>query len=148
MVIVQKTDFKAGFWKAFSDRSNRTCATIFDFFDNWKDLGLADIDKVIAAYKKFNMEFGYRYRSGAERFNCVAAPKKFDAAKKEFVTLAELFSNFGTVGGGTQVDFNEEFYNRNKKFNAGSLATGSTIAAPKVAVGRVYIVPERFKISK
>ena len=148
LVVVQKTDFKSGFWKAFSDTSKRNCATIFDLFDNWKDLGLADLDKVIASYKKFNMEFGYRYRSGAESFTCVAAPTLFDSAKKEFRTIDELFDNFGKLGAGTLADYKEEFYNRNKKFNAGALDAGSTIAAPKVKVGNKYIVPERFQVKK
>src|SRR5439155_1060648 len=112
LVVVQKTDFKSGFWKAFSDTSKRSCATIFDLFDNWKDLGLADLDKVIASDKKFNMEFGYRYRSGAESFTCVAAPALFDSAKKEFRTIDELFDNFGKLGAGTLADYKEEFYNR------------------------------------
>lgn len=53
----------------------------------------------------------------------------------------------GSTGGGSSVDYNEEFYNRNKKFNAGSLKVGSTIAVPMAKAGTTYITPERFAIS-
>jgi hypothetical protein len=143
---VHKTDFKNGFWLAFTDRSKRTVRTIFDFFDNWKDLGIPDIEKVVEAFKKFNMQYGYHYLDGAGRFVAVAAPKLFDKAKQTFRTTNELYDNFGKVGKGTLPDYSEEFYNRNKHFNGGSLAVGSTIATPLVTTGKAYIVPERFEI--
>jgi OmpA family/Putative peptidoglycan binding domain len=143
---VHKTNFKDGFWKAFTDRSKRTVRTIFQFYDNWKDLGLKDLDKVKESFKKFNMEFGYNYLDGSDRFTAVASPHNFNKAKKEFKTIDELYNNFGTLGGGTLKDYNEEFYNRNKQFNPGSLASGSKIADPKVSVGKKYITPERFQI--
>jgi hypothetical protein len=145
---VHNIDFKSGFWKALTDTSKRKVNTVYDFFDNWKDLGCPDIDNVIESFKKFNIEFGYKYRDGAGRFTNVGSPKVFDAAKQEFQTIVELHTNLGTTGGGTQTDYNEEFYNRNKQFNSGSLAAGSTIASPKVTGGKKYIVPERFQIKK
>lgn len=143
---VHGTDFKDGFWKAFTDRSKRTVRTIFEFYDNWKDLGLKDLDKVVEAFKKFNMEFGYRYLDGTERYTAVALPKKFDKGKKEFQKIDELHDNFGKLGGGTSSDYNEEFYNRNKHFNAGALGAGSTISNPKTDVGKKYITPDRIQV--
>ena len=134
--------FKDGIWKAFS-RPGKEPQTVFDFFNNWKDLGIAELDKVIAAFKHFQMEFGYEYKL---KFKCVAAPGTFDAGKKEFKTVQELFDNFGTLGGGTISDFREEFFNRNRSFNKGSLGAGSDIQTPKVVVGTTYIVPVRFQI--
>lgn len=145
---VHNTPFKEGFWKAFSDKSKRTVRTIFDFWLTWKELGITDLDKLIESYKTFNLEFGYKYRSGSDMFTAVAAPKKFDAAKKEFTAVDELFKAFGTLGSGSLADYNEEFYNRNKRFNAGSLAGGSKIASPKITVGKAYIVPERIQVTK
>lgn len=140
---VHNTSFKNGFWKAFTDTSKRKARTIFDFFDNWKDLGLANLDKVVESYKKFNMQYGYHYP--ADKFTNVAGPKVYSAASKEFQTLVELHANHGAIGAGTTADYNEEFYNRNKHFNAGALAAGSTIAAPNVTAGSAYIVPDRFE---
>ncbi|MDQ3003193.1 MAG: peptidoglycan-binding protein [Fibrobacterota bacterium] len=138
------TDFKDGFWKAFTDRSLRTCRNIFDFFDNWRDLKLAKLDKVIEAFTDFGMEFGYLYPS--DKFTNVAAPKVFDEAKKEFAAVSELHANKGSLGAGTLVMYNEEFYNRNKQFNGGKLGAGSTIAAPKVKTGKDYIAPVRMQV--
>ena len=45
-----KTDFKNGFWKAFTDRSKRTCRTIFDFYLNWKDLKLPNLADVVESF--------------------------------------------------------------------------------------------------
>ena len=143
---VHNTSFKDGFWKAFSDRSKRTVRTIFDFFDNWKDLGIGNLDKVVESYKKFNMQYGYKYLDGTDKFGAVAAPKKYDLAKKQFEKTAELYEHHGKLGSGTEVDYNEEFYNRNVQFNAGSLAAGSTIATPKVTAGTDYIVPDRMEV--
>ncbi len=145
---VHKTPFKEGFWKVFSDKSKRTVRTIFDFWLSWKELGVADLDKLVESYKKFNLEFGYNYLDGAGRFTAVAAPKKFDKAKKEFTTVDELYNAFGILGSGTLAAYNEEFYNRNKQFNPGSLAGGSKIATPKVTAGKTYIVPERMQVTK
>ncbi len=144
---VHNISFKDGFWKAFSDHSKRKVCTIFDFWQNWKDLGIADLDKVLEAYKKFNMEYGYRYLDGGDRFTAVAAPKGFDKAAKEFRTVDELFAQFGTLGGGTLSDYKEEFYNRNKQFNPSSLRAGSTLSAFNVVAGKTYIVPERFQVT-
>lgn len=143
---VLPTDFKDGFWKAFTDRSKRTCRTIFDFFDNWMDFGLAKPDEVIAAFKDFGMDYGFKYPAG--KFRNVAPPKAFDEAKKEFVSLTELHANKGSLDGGTVAVYHEEFYNRNKFFNPGALGPGSSRANPKVKTGRDYIAPERFKVKK
>jgi hypothetical protein len=145
---VHGVNFKTGFWKALTDFSIRKPNTVFDFFDNWRDLGCPDIDKVIEAFKNFNIEFGYKYKDGAGRFKRVAPPAVIDVPNQKFQTTNELFNQFGTLGAGTEPDYNEEFYNRNKFFNAGSLAAGSTRADPKVATGKAYIVPERFQIKK
>lgn len=153
---VHGINFKKGFWTAFT--ATPRPETIFGFFDNWKAKGCPDIAKVVQAFKSRNMEFGYRYPSGGDRFTAVAAPKSFDSAKKEFRTVDELFTNFGNAAGdnsGTLADYRIEFYNRNKEFNAGSLGAGSkaTVDASNnltitinVAAGRKYIVPRRFKV--
>lgn len=144
---VHGTDFKTGFWKAFSDKSKRKASTIYAFYDNWKDLGLSDLDKVVESFKKFGMEYGYRYRDGSERFKAVAATEAFDEAKKEFTDISELFDQFGKLGSGTEKQYKEEFYNRNKEFNSGALGAGSTPADPKISVGKSYIVPVRFQVT-
>jgi hypothetical protein len=144
---VHAIDFKTGIWKAYTDRTKRTCRTIFDFYDNWKDLNLSSLDKVKESLKHFNMEHGYKYLDGANRFTNVAKPKVYDEPKKEFRTLVELHKHKGSTGGGKSSAYNEEFYNRNKFFNTGSLKAGSTIAAPKTKVGTLYIIPERFTVS-
>ena len=143
---VHGTNFKDGFWKAFTDRTKRTVRTIFEFYDNWKDLGLKDLDKVVEAYKKFNMEFGYNYLDGIERFTAVPSPKNFDKAKKEFQKIDELHDNFGKLGSGTLNDYKEELYNRNKHFNAGALGAGSTKSDPKITVSKKYITPDRIQV--
>ena len=145
---VHGTNFKDGFWKAYTDSSRRSLLnSAFDFFQNWKDLGIADLDKLLEAFKKFNMEFGYKYRSGGDMFTAVGAPKTFNLATQEFRTIDELFTHFGTLGGGTLADYKEEFYNRNKFFNDGTLAAGSTPADPKITIGTKYIVPERIQVT-
>ena len=73
---VHGTSFKFGFWRAFTDSSKRAkINNIFEFFDNWKDLGIADLGKILESFKKFNMEFGYKYLAGADMFTAVAAPR-------------------------------------------------------------------------
>jgi hypothetical protein len=149
-------DFKKGFWTAFTATPNPF--TVFAFFDNWKAKGCPEIAKVVAAYKDRNMEFGYRYPEN-DKFKAVAAPKSFDAAKKEFRTVAELFTAFGNVPGnssGTLAEYENEFYNRNRRLNASALGPGSkvTIAADNVTVtttiklvtGATYIVPRRIRV--
>lgn len=76
----------------------------------------------------------------------MTAPKTYDEAKKEFATIPELHFHKGSLGSGTLVLYDEEFHNRNKHFNKGALAAGSSIAAPKVKAGKGYIVPERFQV--
>ncbi|WNG37358.1 LysM peptidoglycan-binding domain-containing protein [Archangium violaceum] len=141
---VHKVDFKTGFWKAFTTRSKRTVRTIFDLYDNWKELKCPGLDKLKEAYGKFNLEYGYRY---TQRFALVKAPLKFDAKAKKFTKLDELYDAFGKTGGGTLADYKEEFYNRNKQFNAGSIPRGATLTTWTLIDGMSYIVPERFKIS-
>jgi outer membrane protein OmpA-like peptidoglycan-associated protein len=140
------TDFKDGFWKAFTDRSKRTCRSILDFFENWKDLGLPKLDEVVATFKEFGMEFGYLYPD--DKFKNVTAPKSFDEGKKEFATVAELHTHKGSLGAGTATQYKEEFYNRNKYFNHGTLKAGSSKTDPKVADGKNYIAPVRIQIKK
>lgn len=145
------TSFKDSFWKAFEDTSKRSkINNVFDFFYNWKELGIDDLDKLLESYKNFNMEYGYTYMTGAERFTAVAAPKVFDAAKKEFQTIEELFDHFGKLGGNPPAnsdEYKEEFYNRNKFFGGGALDAGSTHTNPIIVVGEKYIIPKRFKLS-
>jgi hypothetical protein len=93
-------------------------------------------------------------------FTAVGAPKSFDAAKKEFRTIDELFANFGNVAGdasGTKLDYEMEFYNLNKLKNSGAMAAGSKAVVTKtkpatvsfiikLTAGKKYIVPRRFQI--
>ncbi|HEV3469729.1 MAG TPA: hypothetical protein VG148_10440 [Pyrinomonadaceae bacterium] len=148
MLKVHKLDFKTGYWKAFTDKSKRAkINNVFEFFDNWKDLKLAGLNLVLESFKRFNMEFGYKYLSGADRFKAVAPPKTFSEAAKEFRTIDELFNHFGTLGGGTLADYKEEFYNRNKFFaGGGAMDTGSSHTNPKVVVNNFYIIPQRFQV--
>lgn len=141
---VQGVDFKT-MWDALIDTSHMTVGTVVDYHDNWKALGLSDLAKLQASYKKFNMEYFYHYRIGGDRFAAVAAPSSYDEAKQEFRTIDELYDAFGKDGSGTLDIYKEEFYNRNLKFNAGSLGAGSSRTDPKIVVGRNYIVPERKK---
>jgi hypothetical protein len=137
-------DFKSGIWKALS-RPGKEPKTVYDFYANWKELKLDGLDKVVAAFKKFNMEFGYEYK---QRFTCVASPKAFDEGKAEFATVQELFDNFGKPGSGTIAQYREEFYNRNRSFNSGSLAAGSKRTDPKVTAGKSYIIPVRIQVKE
>ncbi|MBM3752620.1 MAG: OmpA family protein [Acidobacteria bacterium] len=152
---LQNIPFDKGFFPAYNDK---TTTTIYSFFDNWKAKGLPDIAKVVTAFKSRGMEFGYRFPAGADMFTAVAAPKTFDAAKKEFRTVDELFNAFGKVPGdtaGTKADYEMEFYNRNKSRNAGALGAGSNAAVDasgnlvitiRITAGKKYIVPRRFQI--
>lgn len=90
--------------------------------------------------------YHYLYPDGAERFTKVAAPETSEAHKR-FKKYSDLYDHFGKLGGGASGDYDEEFYNRNKFFNAGALASGSTTTAPKVRDGRQYIVPRRIEAS-
>jgi hypothetical protein len=144
---VHNINFKTGYWKAFTDKTKRTkINNVFEFFDNWKDLGLADLANVLEAFKTFNMEFGYKYQDGVGMFTAVAAPKSFNQVAKEFLTIDELFDKFGKLGAGTLAAYKEEFYNRNKFFNAGKLGAGSSNTDPKITVGQQYIIPVRFQV--
>ena len=58
----------------------------------------------------------------------------------------EIAEAGGSLGAGTSDQYSEEFYNRNKHFNSGALKAGSTLADPKVSVGKNYIAPERFQV--
>jgi hypothetical protein len=145
------TDFKDGFWKAFTDTSKRKCETIFDFYRNWKDLGIANLDKVVESFKKLNMEYGYDY---VERYSCIAQKttlfgaiklNSYSAAKKEFAMVAELHANLGRSG--KSAEYHEEFFNRNKQENAGAMPATSQYNAAKVTVGNSYIAPKTFKVS-
>ena len=150
--------FKPGFWTAVTADPKPT--TIYNFFDNWKAKGCPELAKVLEAYKSRGMEFGFKYPEGADMFTAVAAPKSFDAAKKEFRTVDELFTAFGNVPGnnsGTKAEYEMEFYNRNKRKNAGALGAGSKavtkkdpddslVITIKIVPGNKYIVPRRFQV--
>jgi hypothetical protein len=147
LFAVQKADFKKGFWVAWTDTGKRTVSTSVDFFDNWKELGLKELSKLIKSYRKYNLEFAYRYSDGADKFTAVAPPKSFNQASKEFATINELYNAFSKPLSGSQQRYPEEFYNRNKEFNAGSLGPGSTPTAPNITVGKSYIVPKLVKLN-
>jgi hypothetical protein len=140
-------DFKDHIWEALTNKTKRTVRTVWQFYDNWKDLKLTKLSELQSALKDHGMEYRYDYLTGTERYICVAAPKTFNKKNKEFQTINELYDNFGKVGGGTPGIYKEEFYNRNKKFNSGSLDSGSTYTNPKVTKGKRYIVPYRSKVS-
>lgn len=142
---VQGVDFKK-LWAALTNSSKMVVSTAVKLHENWSALGIADHAKLVAAYHKFNMKFVYGYRDGSDRFKAVAAPKKLSVASKEFATVDELYDHFGKLGSGTKADYKEEFYNRNKQFNAGAMASGSSRTNPKITAGKSYIVPERKEI--
>ncbi|HEU0122093.1 MAG TPA: OmpA family protein [Bryobacteraceae bacterium] len=153
---VKNIPFKTGFWKAFMTTPKALDA--YSFFDNWKKAGCPDVAKVIDAYKSRRMDFGYRYPEGSEMFTCVPPAQGFDAGKKQFATVAQLFAAFGNEPGntsGTLAAYEEEFYNRNRAKNPGMLGPGSaaTVGAGNALTftinlvqGRRYIVPRRFQI--
>lgn len=155
---------KDGFWKVFVSPPKVT--TIYEFLDRWTSLGLPHRDKLVALMNLHDMTFGYRYVGGhgtstTDRWTCVAAPATFDAANKKFVTLDELFNQFGSAPGeptdaaavsARKIEFLREFYNRNKYFTGSNppndnVPVGSNPASPTVSAGQAYIVPQRFKIS-
>ncbi|MEM7157971.1 MAG: carboxypeptidase regulatory-like domain-containing protein [Myxococcota bacterium] len=142
---VQGVSFKK-MWAALTNTSKMVVNSAPKYHENWGSLGVADHAKLVAAYHKFSMKYVYDYRSGGDRFEAVAAPKKFSASSKEFATIDELYDNFGKLGGGTKADYKEEFYNRNEKFNSGAMASGSSRTNPKITAGKKYIVPERREI--
>lgn len=142
-----KVAFRTGFWKAFTDQSIRKCNTIFDFYDNWKDLGCPDLDKVRESFVLFNLEYGYRYRDGAEMFTCVAPPKRLNVVAKEFQTVEELFIMYASLDVIDPDAYGEEFYNRNKQFNPGALGPGSDRWNIVLQPGTRYIVPERIRLA-
>jgi len=155
---VHKINFKAGFWTALTSLPKVVDA--YSFFDNWKAKGCPDVPKVIQAYASRAMDFGYRYPAGADMFTCVAAPGGFNATTKQFSTVAELFTAFGSVPGdstATADQYDVEFYNRNRVLNSAALGPGSaakfnkttkvlTITI-KLVPGQTYIVPRRFQIT-
>lgn len=152
---VHNVPFKKGFWTAFT--ASPKPETVFGFFDNWKAKGCPEVAKVVEAYKSRSMEFGYRYPAN-DKFKAVAAPGSFDAAKKRFRTVAELFAAFGNVPGdssGTLADYEVEFYNRNRRLNAAALGPGSKATATATSVtivvklvpGNTYIVPRRIRVA-
>ncbi len=119
---------------------------MFDFYENWFDLNLPKLEEVRKTFKDFGMEYGYHYPEAL--FKNVAMPKVYDELKKEFAKVDELHAHKGSLDGGTIHDYNEEFYNRNKDMNIGSLGAGSSRTNPKVKVGKKYIAPERFKVKE
>ena len=128
-------------------QSIRKCNTIFDFYDNWKDLGCPDLDKVRESFVLFNLEYGYRYRDGAEMFTCVAPPKRLNVVAKEFQTVEELFIMYASLDVIDPDAYGEEFYNRNKQFNPGALGPGSDRWNIVLQPGTRYIVPERIRLA-
>jgi uncharacterized Zn-binding protein involved in type VI secretion len=144
---MQKHKFKTGIWEAWTNKSKRTVSTSIEFYDNWKELGLKDLANLVAVFKNRNMEFGYRYLDGSSKFTAAAPPKKFNLATKEFTSLQELYTEFSKPLNGSRKGYMEEFYNRNKEFNPGSLDPSSTIAAPIIIVGKTYLVPKLIKLS-
>lgn len=144
--VVQKTNFR-DYWKAWTDQSLRKVRTIVDFYDNWKELKIKGLSKLIVAFRKFNMEYLYRYPVGSEMFTKVPAPKHFNEAAKEFDTIQSLYDAFSKPLGGDIGGYHEEFYNRNAQFNAGQLAPRSVPINPIPVDGKKYIVPRLFKIS-
>jgi hypothetical protein len=142
---VHHTNFKNGFWKAYTDTSKRIVKTIFDFYNNWKDLGLADLNKVVESLKFFSMEYGYKFLDGADKFTA-KSKKPINIAAKEFFDVADLYNSFSKSEGGSVSEYMEEFYNRNVEFNPNTLDIGSTKSSPKVVAGKKYIVPVRFRV--
>ena len=140
---VQGVDFKKGFWTAFKS-SKRKGDTIFNFFENWKDEGCPDIDKLKASLKKFNCHIGYTYTKKLKH-----GTKALDPAKPaEFKTLDELYDAYGKTAGGTLADYSREFYNRNRYVGGGAFKEGNKAKKGKftLVAGTTYIVPERFEI--
>lgn len=125
-------------WKAFT-YATRKAHSPYAFYLNWKDLGLAKLDKLVEAYKKFNMEFHYTY--DAEWTKKAAT----DKTKNEFGTLEDLHAELG--GAGTVAEYKDEFYNRNKYVASIALGAGATKADPKPVDGTKYKAPKRVQVS-
>lgn len=64
---------------------------------------------------------------------------------RDSTTLTGVVESFDAAFDSTE--YREEFYNRNKFFNPGSLGAGSTPANPVVVVGNSYIVPKKFRVT-
>lgn len=137
----QVVDFKKGFWKAFSHKA-RKADTIFAFYENWKDEGCPDLDKLKASLKKFNLDKGYYYTRRLVFGTHALDPKK----PTEFKSVDELYDAYGKTGGGTLAKYQEEFYNRNRYVGGGAFAPGATVSSFTLVAGTTYIVPERFEI--
>jgi hypothetical protein len=141
MLKVQKVDLKAGFWTAFSYAGHKA-DTIFAFYDNWVAAACPGVDKLKASLKKFNLDTGYRYTRHATFGTKALDPKN----PVEFKTVAELYTQFGTLARGTLAKYSEEFYNRNRYVGGGAFKAGATVGAFQMVPGTSYIVPERFDI--
>jgi hypothetical protein len=147
LYLADKKNFKSGMWEAWTNKTKRTVSTSIDFYDNWKALKMKGLALLVAAYKKHNMEYGYRYLDGVGKFTAVAPPKKFNVATKEFVLMADLYKEFSKPLNGSLKGYLEEFSNRNIEFNAGALDVSSTRANPVVKTGSSYIIPKLIKLS-
>jgi hypothetical protein len=125
-------------WKAFTYAA-RKAHSPYAFYLNWKDLGLAKLDKLVEAYKKFGMEFHYTY--DAEWTKKAAT----DKTKNEFGTLEDLHTELG--GAGTVAEYKDEFYNRATYVDSIALGAGATMADPKPVNGTKYKAPKRVQVS-
>jgi len=140
-----RASLKDQIWKALTDTTNRTVRTVWEFCDNWMELRLSDGKDVESSLKAHGMEYRYDYLTGTGMYECVSPPDTFDQTKKEFQQVDELHTTFGSIGRGTIDEYNEEFYNRNNKFNPGMLDAGATFSNPKCVPNNKYIVPVRHR---
>ncbi len=140
-----RASLKDQIWKALTDTTSRTVRTIWEFCDNWMELRLSDGTDLQSALASHGMEYRYDYLEGSSMYECVSPPDGLDHAKKQFQGVDELYASFGTIGRGTPEEYNEEFYNRNKKFNPGMLDPAATPSDPKCVPNNKYIVPVRHR---
>ena len=125
-------------WKAFT-YATRKAHTPYAFYLNWKDLGLAKLDKLVEAYKKFGMEFHYTYETEWTKKTAT------DKTKNEFGTLEDLHAELG--GAGTVAEYKDEFYNRAKYVDSIALGASASKADPKPVNGTKYKAPKRVQVS-
>jgi hypothetical protein len=153
--LEETVSFKESFWKILSckPKLNRN---IFDFLNNWRHLKIQGFNTVIEAFERSNLSDGYRYSnlsSPASSFICIAPPSgernsfAYICAKRFWSvhSLAEYFGRSDSVDG--RSEYKEEFFNRNKFFNATSLKPRSKPSDPQVAEGKAYMVPQHFNVA-
>lgn len=153
---VSGVDF-ALFWKAFTDKGASSVGPrdSFEFVEAWRRLGLGEEQALLRAWQFTTLDAGYRYLSGAARWT---KGESFDSSERVFSSVTDLHERFAEVpgesGGDLDVTYTQEFYNRNKRFNPGSLGPNPKTTIPansyefELTNGVKYIVPVKSRVTQ